>query len=147
MLTHTITARWGRSILRGLGLCHYDSDVCLTNKICVKCSHSALSRRGWNDCRFRSEFDVLFRSQLKRPLYHINQSAGLLHLTYSIIPKVLALPQKIYLGVGYICGTTFSPMQRLTSVNYLSPESNTFSQCQAISVGLLNGAGRIKTVL
>lgn len=135
-----------KSILRALGPCRYDSDVRLTNKSCVKLLHYTLCHRGWNDCRFRSEFDVLFQSQLKRPLYHINQGAGLLHLTYSLIPNVLALPQTIYLGVGYFCGATFSPIQRLTSVNYLSPESNTFSQCQVISVGLLNGAERIKTV-
>lgn len=42
-------------------------------------------------CCLRSEFDVLFWGRLKRPFCHINQCAGPLHSTYSIIPNVLAL--------------------------------------------------------
>lgn len=75
---------------------------------------------------------------------HINQSAGLVHLTYSAIPKA----HRRFIGeknLSYICSSTFALSRQLTSVNYSSPESNTLSLCQVISLCSLTRVGRFKT--
>lgn len=47
---------------------------------------------------------------------------------------------------SYICSATFALTSQLMSVNYLSPESNTFSCCQVISMCSSTLVGRIKIV-
>lgn len=80
--------------------------------MCVWCSISALT-------------SVTLIRLLDRFAWHIQPFLSLLHA------------HRRFIGgkkLGYICSSTFALTRQLTSVNYSSPESNTFSQCQVISL-------------
>ena len=130
-----------------------------TKKTRILMSHRSHTEQR-DDLQFSKAICLMFYFGVdsKDPSAHINQPGAVKRCApaYSVNPNTAGLcrphdllgrgRKKKHLG-GYICSATFPLPRQLTSVNYLSPESNTFSLCQVISLGSQRSRGRGELVL